>query len=256
MEEINNLIEAFLKQKNLINNKNVVAVFAFGSRVSNTNSNNSDLDLQLIFNTPTNRRGATKINNVVVEYYYNTIESIINLEKLYYNNNSPLFARSLQQIYIYKNENHTVEKIKEMLKSTFDYNTFPQKNELYMQNQLIVAYNRLLDLNALKDKNSDEFYYLYYLTLERLKDFYCELFNFNKMEAGRYNKFFENSPNYQITKRIDAPFEILFKNCFPVSNPEDNFNKIQKLFEYIIQISPIKLDFNEYEIDFNKIEIK
>ena len=252
MEQLDNIIKLFLKKQGLEHDKNVLAVFAFGSKVSKTATINSDLDLQIIFENEMNKRGALKIENVTVEYYYNTIDSIINLEKLCYNNNSPLFFSALKNIYVYKNKDNTVEELKKTLDRTFNYNCFEPKNHLALKNQLIMLYNRILDLLTLKEKDDNEFYYLYYLTLERAKNYYCDALGHDKMKEGKYQNFFNNSPNYSLIRRVDSTFEILFKNCFITTNPDDNLQKLTKLFNYILEQSPIKLDFNNYTIDFNE----
>lgn len=245
-KELNN----FISYMNYKSDSDLEGIILYGSSQTNLDNEFSDIDIMIIFNDKSKReqiKGVLKIDNKTFEYFERTISSIYKrIDNEFSKNEDSAFSIFGFGTILY-DPNGEMRKIKEYtLKKYKDGLPKLEKNEIdYKINSFNNAINSLLELS--KEKNPD-FQIFYYVTLNKMREFYHNMKGYSKLSNSKITKIYKNEEvrNMQHKTIPEQEFIDIYYDALLANDDIDKLKKINVLFKYITK---------EYNYNFDNIRI-
>lgn len=247
--DIKNIINDFLEKEGYLNDINVEGIVFYGSYQTKTNTNNSDIDLIIIYNNYSNKeniKAYKEFKGYNFEYFERTLKNIYDRVDNDYKNFEDTLYSAIGYGEILKDTNNNIEKLKDYILKKYE-NGLPKLNsedKLYYLKSLKKA------IEVLRCMNEEEnvYFKIYYsLTLEKIRQYYHKINGFSNISSSKVLKLYTNEKIKEAQHKIlpDRKFIELYIECIE----KIEYRNILELFNYVIR------DLSK-EIDFNNIKLK
>ena len=228
-----------------------IGIIAYGSYITESNNNLSDLDIMIIKKDyDTSDIGSIMIDGVRIEYFIQGLKNLYESTRKEVCNNDPSHLTKFATCKIvYDKTGETGEFIEDAkrlysikIEQSFDEN---DRFEIFSIN------NRLEDLSTLLDDKS--FYAVYFVTLERIRSAYCKINGFISLPLTKIENIYsdEDYAKKYISSEIhtlpDEEFINLYLQCLEVEDKAIMYDRINKLYSY---------SFGVYDFDPNNFHLK
>lgn len=249
-------LNKFIDEMNYLKNEDVEGIIFYGSFHTDTYNEFSDIDLTILFNDDSDAnqiKGFKMVNGIQVEYYERTIS------KLYERANSDYMKceDSLLSIVGYGevifDRNGKVKDLVEYVKEKYSrpLPCYTKHEALY---QLMSVRKATLALEELKAQNDPYFENFYFLTVEKIRDFYHKLKGFSNLSQTKIYKLYTNEKLQQAQhKKIPERefIELFLKAIEEGTTKDEKIKRINKLYDYATS-KYSNINFDDLRIDLGK----
>ena len=197
---IEDKISSFIKDMGYLNNEHVLGVFFYGSYLTGLNTDNSDIDLHIIFDNeePDHLiRGNKVVDGTRIEYFEKPIDDIYQtVNEDYINQNNATLTIFGTSKIIYAKDTQ-LKQLQEYVINKFS-NPLPPLSDDEAKEQVSILNNRMEKLEKYAETNNPYFEHLYHLTIDKIRRFYHNLMGISRIETSKgfriYNdeKYIEN----------------------------------------------------------------
>lgn len=248
------IIQKFIKEKNYIQDENVIGILFYGSSKYGLNTKNSDIDLLIIYDDLDNLnnqfpliRGNAYVEGMRIEYFKKTIREVyINAEEDFMTQSNASLSIIGKADIIYE-KNNAMHYLQEYILNKFK-NGVPSITEDRAKEKLATISNRIerLEKYAVSKQYGYYFNHLYNLIIEMIRRFYHELNGIPRIETYKGFKLYTNQ-KYQYMFAIDYIPELEFLEMYfelvqnQEKSPIEKLEEIRKFYAYVKRT----LDFDE-----------
>ena len=240
----------FIVEMDYLNNEHVLGILFYGSYLTGFNTNNSDIDLHIIFDDEDKDhliRGNKIIDGTRIEYFEKPLSDIyLTIDSDYQNQNNAAVTIFGNSKIIYDKDDN-LNKLQQYVMTKFK-SPLPPLSDNEAKEQVSIINNRMEKLENYATSNNPYFTHLYHLTVDKIRRFYHSVMGFPRIETAKGFKLYTNEE---------------YRKAFCIERiPEDEF--ISSYFEAISnkQLSNVELyqllnsiyDFTKRNISLNKEE--
>ena len=170
-----------------LNNEHVLGILFYGSYLTGLNTENSDIDLHIIFdNEDPNHliRGNKVVDGTRIEYFEKPLEDIyqtVNEDYISQNNATLTIVGTSKIIYAKDNQ---LKQLQEYVINKFS-NPLPSLSDDEAREQVSILNNRMEKLEKYAETNNPYFEHLYHLTIDKIRRFYHKLMGIPRIETSK-----------------------------------------------------------------------
>lgn len=259
---IEDKILTFIDNMGYLNNRHVLGILFYGSYLTGLNTNNSDIDLHIIFDNENPNhliRGNQVIDGTRIEYFEKPIQEIYQtIDEDYINQNNATLTIFGTSKIIYAKD-YRIKELQEYSVNKFA-KSIPNLNEDEAKEQVSIINNRMEKLKKYAEKDDPSFENLYHLTIDKIRRFYHKLIGTPWIETSKGFRVYVDE-NYRKAFCIDKIPEQVFIDMYFYAICNNDLNKIQKyellnkLYEYTKRNVKLELDYRipvkSRNVDFN-----
>lgn len=241
--KIKNVIYNFLESMGYLKNSDIEGIIFYGSYQTNTNTENSDIDLIIVYNDNSNKedvKGYRNFSGYKFEYFERKLKNLYNRVNRDYDNFEDTLLSVIGYGEILVDKNKEIEKLKSFVLDKYRYG-LPKLNEndkLYYGKALQKSIENLDFMN----KNNNPYFKIYYaLTLDKIRDYYNKLYGFSNMSTSKVYKLYTDEKMKVVQHKImpEDKFIKLYIDCIK----DIKYENIVTLYEYSIKNFSNKIDF-------------
>lgn len=226
---IEDKILSFIRDMGYLNNKHVLGVLFYGSYLTGLNTDNSDIDLHIIFdNEDPNHliRGNKIVDGTRIEYFEKPIDDIYQtVNEDYMNQNNATLTIFGTSKIIYEKDNQ-LKRLQEYVINKFS-NPLPPLSDDEAKEQVSILNNRMEKLEKYAETNNPYFEHLYHLTIDKIRRFYHNLMGFPRIETSKGFRIYTDEKYRNAFCINNIPEKIFIEMYFKLIS-DVGFNKIQK----------------------------
>lgn len=212
-----------------LNNEHVLGVFFYGSYLTGLNTDNSDIDLHIIFdNEEPNHliRGNKIVDGTRIEYFEKPIDDIYQtINEDYINQNNATLTIFGTSKIIYAKDNQ-LKQLQEYVINKFS-NPLPPLTDDEAKEQVSILNNRMEKLEKYAETNNPYFEHLYHLTIDKIRRFYHNLMGIPRIETSKGFRIYTDE-KYRNAFHINKIPEQVFIEMYFKLISDTSLNKIQK----------------------------
>lgn len=212
-----------------LKNEHCLGIFVYGSSLTGFNTENSDIDLLIIFdNKEPNRlfRGTRTIDNTLVEYFERPSKDIyLEIENGYLNQNNAAFSIVGKGAIVFE-KNDELCKLQQYAINRF-LSKMPSLSLEEAKEQLSIIDNRMNKLEKATIENSPYFEHLYHLTINKIRKFYHKNIGISKIPTSKVYRIYTDE-SYRNSVYKENP-EQEFVNMYISIITTDCADKLEKL---------------------------
>lgn len=255
--KVKEVVESFLDEyiyPEILDMHQLLGILVYGSSLTGNASKNSDIDLLILMNEGSVvTRGVTIHKGQKIEYFIKPIERFFDESIMFTNSNCPSHVALGQNAYILYDNGGIVKNFLEADK-TF-YNKNHKKPNVDFDKKLVQIENRLASLKNIADRYGKEFYYVYYNTLELIRQYNSGVNGEADIPFAKAYRIYTDPEYYDkfVGQDADNPkptdeFVKRYISCIEVGSRKQMMQNIQGLYDYIKQFS--KIDPTNYQIRY------
>ena len=241
----------FIKEMDYLNNEHCLGIIVYGSSLTGFNTNNSDIDLQIVFDDEEpNRliRGNKIIDGTKIEYFEKPIKDIyLEIENGYLNQNNASFSIIGKGTIVFEKGN------KLSLLQQYAINKFsspmPCLSEEEAREQVSIINNRMEKLETYAKTDNPYFEHLSHLTIDKIRKFYHKNIGVSKIPTSKVYRIYtdEDYRNSVHKENPEPEFINMYLNLITINCP-DKLQRLQMIKDfYNYATRNIKLG-NDYRI--------
>lgn len=218
-----------------LNNEHVLGVFFYGSYLTGLNTDNSDIDLHIIFdNEEPNHliRGNKIIDGTKIEYFEKPIKDIyLEIENGYLNQNNASFAIIGKGTIVFEIDNK-LSLIQQYAINRFS-TSMPCLSEEDSREQVSIINNRMEKLEKFAINNDPRFEHLSHLTIDKIRKFYHKNIGISKIPTSKvYRIYTDEDYRDSVYKENPEPeFINMYLNLI-TNNCVDKLQRLQMIREF------------------------
>lgn len=248
-------LNKFIDEMGYLKDEEVEGIIFYGSFHTGTANEFSDIDIMVLFNDDSDInqiKGFRNVNGIQVEYFERTVSKIYERANSDYMKceDSLLSIVGYGEVIFDRNG-----KVKELIDYVIEKYQRPlpgyNKHEaIYQIASINKAVNAVEELRVQNDPYFDNFYYL---TVERVRDFYHKLKGFSNLSQTKIYKLYTNEvlQKAQHKKVPEREFIELFMRAIENELPkEEKVKRIKEFFDYTIR--DFDIDFDNLRLDLGK----
>jgi len=244
--DVNELIKKFLKQTNYDKDRNVVLVIAYGSRITRTFREDSDLDILIVTSKNGSYRQCIKIDEIPIDI---TIMSIEDAEQNIIESKSKgstYFDNVLKNGIVIFDKIGIYESLKELLrykenkKRTLDSGLFER-----------AEYHVFQFLNENRNTNIH-----YFSALELLRRLYHAKYNYSNIQSSKVYDLYTNKQLAKEKYMLKLPDDKFIRDYLSALFETDNEKRKKWLIQFFKEFENICFKYEEDFFEIFKIEIK
>ena len=226
---IEDKISKFIKDMGYLNNEHVLGVFFYGSYLTGLNTDNSDIDLHIIFdNEKPNHliRGNKVVDGTRIEYFEKPLVDIYQtVNEDYMNQNNATLTIFGTSKIIYAKDNQ-LKQLQEYVINKFS-NPLPPLSDDEAKEQVSILNNRMEKLEKYAETNNPYFEHLYHLTIDKIRRFYHNLMGIPRIETSKGFRIYTDEKYRNAFYINNIPEKIFIEMYFKLIS-DASLNKIQK----------------------------
>lgn len=244
---INEKILKFIDEMGYLSNEHVLGILFYGSYFTGVNTENSDIDLHIIFDNEDLEhliRGNKIIDGTRIEYFEKPILDVYEtIEEGYINqDNASLTIFGKSKIIYARDEQLKI--LQNYVTNKFS-NPLPPLSDDEAKEQVSILNNRMEKLERYAVSDNPYFEHLYHLTIEKIRRFYHNLMGIPHIETSKGFRLYTDE-EYRKAFAINKIPEKNFIDMYFKTISDDKLNKIQK-FELIRKL----YDFAKRNVTLN-----
>lgn len=240
----------FINDMDYLNNEHVLGILFYGSFLTGLNTDNSDIDLHIIFDNKNPNhliRGNRVVDETRIEYFEKPLDEIYQwINEDYTNqNNATLIIIGTSKI-IYAKDNQ-IKQLQEYTINKFS-KPLPPLNDEEAKEQVSIIDNRMEKLENYAENDDPYFEHLYHLTIEKIRRFYHNLNGIPRLETSKGFKVYTDK-RYRNAFYIDKmPEQIFIKMYFEAIlntslNKKQKYQLLHKMYEFVKRDVVLKDDY-------------
>lgn len=226
---IEDKISSFIKDMGYLNDEHVLGVFFYGSYLTGLNTDNSDIDLHIIFdNEDPNHliRGNKIVDGTRIEYFEKPLEDIYQtVNEDYMNQNNATLTIFGTSKIIYAKDNQ-LKQLQEYVINKFS-NPLPPLSDDEAKEQVSILNNRMEKLEKYAETNNPHFEHLYHLTIDKIRRFYHNLMGIPRIETSKGFRLYTDEKYRNAFCINKIPEQIFIEMYFKLVS-DTSLDKIQK----------------------------
>lgn len=248
-------LNKFIDEMSYLKNEDVEGIIFYGSFHTNTYSEFSDIDLMVLFNDDSDInqvKGYKTVNGIPVEYFERTISKIYDRANTDYKKceDSLLSIVGFGEIIFDRSG-----KVKELV----DYvrQKYARPLPCYTKHEAtyeILSLKKAVEgVDELRLQNDPFFENYYFLTVERIREFYHKLNGFSNLSLTKVCKLYTNEKLREAQHKVIPEKEFIdlfFKTIEYGTSKEIKIERINELFEYVTR--NFNIDYDDVRIDLGK----
>lgn len=218
-----------------LNNEHVLGAFFYGSYLTGLNTDNSDIDLHIIFdNEEPNHliRGNKIIDGTKIEYFEKPIKDIyLEIENGYLNQDNVSFAIIGKGTIVFEIDNK-LSLIQQYAINRFS-TPMPCLSEEDSREQVSIINNRMEKLEKFAINNDPRFEHLSHLTIDKIRKFYHKNIGISKIPTSKvYRIYTDEDYRDSVYKENPEPeFINMYLNLI-TNNCVDKLQRLQMIREF------------------------
>lgn len=218
-----------------LNNEHVLGAFFYGSYLTGLNTDNSDIDLHIIFdNEEPDRliRGNKIIDGTKIEYFEKPIKDIyLEIENGYLNQDNVSFAIIGKGTIVFEIDNK-LSLIQQYAINRFS-TPMPCLSEEDSREQVSIINNRMEKLEKFAINNDPRFEHLSHLTIDKIRKFYHKNIGISKIPTSKvYRIYTDEDYRDSVYKENPEPeFINMYLNLI-TNNCVDKLQRLQMIREF------------------------
>lgn len=248
------IIQKFIKEKNYIQDENVLGILFYGSSKYGLNNKNSDIDLLIVYNDSDNLnnqfpliRGNAYVDDMRIEYFKKTIREIyINVEEDFMTQSNASLSIIGKSEIIYE-KNNAMQYLQRYVLNKFKNGVSPITEDRAKE-KLATISNRIerLEKYSVSKQYGYYFNHLYNLIIEMIRRFYHELNGIPRIETYKGFKLYTDKKYQDMFSIYYIPEPEFLKMYFELiqiqeETPKKKVEKIKYFYDYAKR----NLDFDE-----------
>ena len=245
MEKFTDIIDEFVNKRGYTSDLNCEGIIFYGSRSTGFGTEESDIDLQIIFNgNHPFMRGVTFLDDYRFEFFEKTLSDMYGRAIYDFQHQSNVMLSMIGNGISIFDRNGEIQKLKDYVKLLYS-NPLPPLNAMEENEQIVIIANRLLDLKKLCFREDPYFNRLYHLTIEKIRKFYYKKNGYPEISTSKVLDLYNNPAYSDVICKI-RPSE-KFINLF-MDSLDDSKTYIEKymiaetMFEYVKGNNKLDLD--------------
>lgn len=234
------IIDKFINKMEYRNNIHYLGTFFYGSSLTGFNTENSDIDLHIIFDNSDKEhiyRGICDVDGIKIEYFEK------NINDLYLSVSNDIKERNgswYSMLGTSKIIDDKTNKLQELQEYTLNIykKGLPKMEEQDIMEYIAIINNRMEKLKLLYLSDDPSFYSLYYITIEKIRRFYHSINGFPKINTSKIYKVYKND-NYRKTyfpgDFVSDNFKNMYFNLIETTNKDKKelFDNLEKFYLYV-----------------------
>lgn len=248
-------LNKFIDDMNYLKNDDVEGIVFYGSYHTNTFNEFSDIDLMILYDddSDTNQiRGYKRVCGIRVEYFERTISKIYERANSDYMKCEDSLLSMIGYGEVIFDRSGKVKDLVEYIKQKYE-RPLPKYNKHEAIYNILSLKTAVDAVNELRVQNDPFFECYYFLTLERIRDFYHKLNGFSNLSHTKVCKLYtdEKLRNAQHKRIPEKEFiELFFKAIEQSITKETKVERINEIFNYVIR--KYDVDFDDARVDLGK----
>lgn len=226
---IEDKISSFIRDMGYLNNEHVLGVFFYGSYLTGLNTENSDIDLHIIFDNEVPNhliRGNKIVDGTRIEYFEKPLEDIYQtVNEDYTNQNNATLTIFGTSKIIYAKDNQ-LQQLQDYIVNKFS-NPLPPLTDDEAREQVSILNNRMEKLEMYAETNNPYFEHLYHLTIDKIRKIYHNLMGIPRIETSKGFRLYTDE-KYRNAFRINKIPEQIFIEMYFKLISDTGLDKIQK----------------------------
>lgn len=252
-KDINMIIFKFIKEMKYVENEHVLGCFFYGSFLTGYNNENSDIDLQIVFDDMDPEhliRGNKYIDEVRIEYFEKPINDIYLTIDHDFNNQNNALLSIIGTSRIIFDKTGDLQKLQQHAYSVFS-NPLPPLETEDAREYVSILNNRMEKLEKYALDDNPYFNHLYHLTIEKIRKFYHRLNGLPEVQTSKMFRVYTDEDYRNSFYKSDIPeaeFVEMYLDaiCDDFSDKQIKLKKVQTLFNYAKR--NVLLDTDNYRI--------
>ena len=248
-------LNKFIDDMNYLKNDEVEGIVFYGSYHTQTANEFSDIDLMILYNDDSDIdqiKGYKEVDGIQVEYFERTVSKIYERANSDYMKCEDSLLSMIGYGEIIFDRNGKMAELVDYIKEKYSrpLPCYTKHEAIY---QIAGIHKAVVALSELKMQNDPYFENYYFLTVERIRDFYHKLNGFSNLSQAKIYKLYTNERLQQAQhKKIpESKFIQLFFNAIEEGiSKEDKIKRITELYRYATRKYDIY--FNDLRIDLGK----
>ena len=232
------IVLKFIQEMKYYNDRHSLGVIAFGRSLTGYNTNNSDIDLYVIFDNEMNHviRGCKTIDGVRVEYFERPINEVYSKINYEYNDINNALLSIIGNGSIICDTNNILHALREYTRNVFN-NPLPKMDLEAAKEQVSIVDNKMEKLEKLAYENNPCFDNYYHIVLERIRKFYHKLEGISKIQTSKVYRIYTDK-DYRESMNKEIPEEE-FVNMYlalitdKIQDRVESFNRLKEYYNYV-----------------------
>lgn len=248
-------LNKFIDDMNYLKNEDVEGIIFYGSFHTGTYNEFSDIDIMVLFNDDSDAnqiKGYKTVNGIQVEYFERTISKIYERANSDYMKCEDSLLSIIGYGEVIFDRRGKVNELIEYVKQKYS-RPLPGYTKHEAVYQLVSLRKAVLATEELRVQNDPYFENFYFLTVERIRDFYHKLKGFSNLPQTKVYKLYVNEKLQQAQhKKIPERefIDLYIKTIEEGTTKEEKVKRVNKLFEYTT--SKYKINFDDVRIDLGR----
>lgn len=248
-------LNKFINEMGYLKNQDVEGIIFYGSFHTNTYNEFSDIDLMILFNDDSDAnqiKGYKTINGIQIEYFERTISKIYERANSDYMKCEDSLVSIVAFGEVVFDRNGKVQDLIEYINEKYS-RPLPKYTKHEAIYQILGLKKAVLGVEELRIQNDPYFESYYFLTIERIRDFYHKLEGFSNLPQTKVCKLY-NSKKLQEVQHKKIPekefLNLYFSSIEEGTNKEEKIIRINKLYDYATR--NYNINFDDIRIDLGR----
>lgn len=248
-------LNKFIDEMNYLKNEDVEGIIFYGSFHTGTYNEYSDIDLTILFNDDSDInqiKGFKTVNGIQVEYFERTISKIYERANSDYMKCEDALLSMIGFGEVIFDRNGKVKELIEYVKEKYSRPLpgYIRHEAIY---QIASLRKAVKATDQLRLQNDPYFENFYFLTVERIRDFYHKLKGFSNISQTKIYKLYTNEKlqKAQHKKIPERQFIELFFNAIEEgTTKKEKVERVNEFFEYAVR--DYNINFDDLRVDLGK----
>lgn len=248
-------LNKFIDDMNYLKNEEVEGIVFYGSYHTKTNNEFSDIDLMILFNDDSDInqiKGYKTVNGISVEYFERTISKVYERANSDYMKCEDSLLSIIGYGEIIFDRAGKIQELVDYIKEKYS-RPLPQYTKHEATYQILGIKKAVDACEELRVQNDPYFENYYFLTVERIRDFYHKLNGFSNLPQTKVCKLYTNEKLRQVQHKTIPEQEfidIYFRTLEYGLTKEAKIERIKELLNYSIR--KYDINFDDVRIDLGK----
>lgn len=248
-------LNKFIDEMNYLKNEDVEGIIFYGSFHTGTYNEFSDIDIMILFNDDSDAnqiKGYKTVNGIQVEYFERTISKIYERANSDYMKCEDSLLSMIGYGEVIFDRRGKVKDLADYIKEKYS-RPLPGYTKHEAVYQILSLKKATLAIEELRVQNDPYFENFYFLTVERIREFYHKLNGFSNLPQTKIYKLYVNEKLQQAQhKKIPERefIELYMKTIEEGTSKEEKVQRINEFFEYAKR--KYNINFDDVRIDLGR----